>query len=1316
LYVHLRLAGENGPPQEWRVRCNYLNAFADVAQIYLPVYTPGKYTATVFVGSGSQEQLLVDRIELRDVFGAIPKKAAKTQRMLLSDDQLKRLRAEYAAKNPPKQAAALDAAQRRARNEALWASWPPRNALQGACFDPAADPLKSVLAQLAKERGVANVVDLNPWKPTALDQPWGFANAKTGQTYGLADYEARKPCGEVPCADAGDGAVFRQGSYGAANDVVWAWMAANNEQRLSALYRRMIALAQEYENTGSEAAAWDGAVLLAAFADLYPDLDYRVQLTSMQLGAGGSRNTSFRFNFSGGPFGKIQYCNWESAAWIQYCYAYDQLFDFIKGNRELAEFVGTKVPWVKTPQDIVELIDVNILQHGVDCFNRRQMTAEDEDKAHVAAFIMGPGEAAQWALDSSSFRCVDMRMTNAGGIDDHTFASYTREGTGIIGSLGYSKPDGVIRTADRLERLVRGGADPKYNLGDPDRYPSVVGAALSLFDVYCAGGFAPVQGDSGDPARTRQMPDASRRDVYAAAFRWTRDPRFAYMLAGVCGRAGESDTEWKEITTAAAGLRDPRLDQASRVLGGAGFAFLESGRESDDYRFKRAVALTYVTGVGHAHQDTLHVELFSHGCRLAPDIGGRHEGPNRGVPNMRTNRVHNVVEVDGRNFENVMPGSTTAGTGWVEMMKPLPGAQLLTASARATSHPEVSIYRRTLALVDVDEGKPATKPPSTPVYGIGTKHDPDAVTPNSYVFDVFRVAGGKMHTYCFHGAQSGYRDKEIRDIVTNAPLAPAASESAKTYLGQMGNPREGKAPALLEVTWQLDEQAERSFMTSDFSANGARKFPRLSMLNQAGADFLVGNAYSDHYKYDWPFIFVQRRGEQEPQQTVFASVMEMYAGEPYILSKRMLKVTPAEGGALAPVAVEVKTKNGHSDILYSSGVAGRLTDVEGGFRADGLFACVSRDGDGVRLAEIVGGSQLRAPDMEIEVTAPAYEARVTSVDYAAERLTVDKPFPVALSGEEALVGSPANWTSFTLAEVAPQGQSAALKFTRTGRFYQSPVTFAHDKQNWISCEIPPPFYRADVHYYDNGVAVNESGTQSWRVAKIASTERWMHLGWPGFRGSFPVDVAEKDVTDADGDGKRTLRMYPMEDKEKADVRFGGKDFYALEVSRVDEKQNTFYFKTPADAPWAEESWCYNARKMSNEAGTKTWESRYPGFDFQVHLTGNAPVTAIDDADKDGVRKIRIYRFGVGDTIRIETHAQVRRVEKDLYEVRANAPVRVTLPGKTAFVRAAEGVKTITSKAAGQSVAFELSFADVGNKGIALVATSEDGRTALQEAK
>jgi hypothetical protein len=124
----------------------------------------------------------------------------------------------------------------------------------------------------------------------------------------------------------------------------------------------------------------------------------------------------------------------------------------------------------------------------------------------------------------------------------------------------------------------------------------------------------------------------------------------------------------------------------------------------------------------------------------------------------------------------------------------------------------------------------------------------------------------------------------------------------------------------------------------------------------------------------------------------------------------------------------------------------------------------------------------------------------------------------------------------------------------------------------------------------------------------------------------------------------------------------------LEVTRADPANHTFYFKMPNPPKGDNETdyrtggWQYTNRVLENEDGSKRWLASYPGITFTWKLLG-APVSDKDfaDADQDGKRKLLGYLFGPGDTIRINTFVHVRRVG-DGYEVRANVPCTITIPG------------------------------------------------------
>ena len=133
------------------------------------------------------------------------------------------------------------------------------------------------------------------------------------------------------------------------------------------------------------------------------------------------------------------------------------------------------------------------------------------------------------------------------------------------------------------------------------------------------------------------------------------------------------------------------------------------------------------------HWDTLDMRLWAHGICMSPDAGQR---SGYGEPNHRCSRVHNVLEVDGKDWY---------GHSWVENLFDAPGAHYLRAASMAPQGMEhVTLFQRQVSLIDVDEGRnadPTLEQDSAKV-----------VTPSSYVFDVFRASGGKTYTYCFHGS------------------------------------------------------------------------------------------------------------------------------------------------------------------------------------------------------------------------------------------------------------------------------------------------------------------------------------------------------------------------------------------------------------------------------------------------------------------------------------------------------------------------------------------------------------------------------------
>jgi hypothetical protein len=678
----------------------------------------------------------------------------------------------------------------------------------------------------------------------------------------------------------------------------------------------------------------------------------------------------------------------------------------------------------------------------------------------------------------------------------------------------------------------------------------------------------------------------------------------------------------------------------------------------------------------------LNIELFAHGCRVAPDLGGRHEGNLRGSPNMRWNKVHNLVEVDERNFENSYAGSTVAATGWNTSFSPLPGAQFMEHHARATSHTNVSLYARQTALVDVG-------------------------AEDSYVFDVFRVRGGSTHTYCFHGGPT-------EKLAVNTALAPSKDEYLRKHYD--GTQQEGTTPAMLQADWALKPELQKSYQGDRFQADRPVT-TRLALFGHDGDKTLVGNAYSEAYKYNFPFLYVQ--GQRS--ESVFPAIIEPFAGKPFITEKRLVSIPNNEADALRAVGIEVKTTDGRTDILLSDGRPDRkrqLPITNYRLQVSAKFAVISRDADGLRLAELVGGTELAADDIVIKTERSSYGAKLTGVNYDDRTFTVDQPLPSRLlRGAVVGLGSGELQHAFKISEI----NGRTVTHEKTARYFQSAILSTDEKAGTVECEIEPAVFGCDTEFIDGTTVSNEKQDKFWK-ATIQEADRWMNIGYPGYRTSFPNAISWDDIPDANGDGRRTLKLLGRADeKDEQTNSLAGKVLLELDATRIvnaagrdaiaskgalsggsisdpELAGETFYFKLPAEEKYQRGGWQYAYRPLVNEAGKTVLMAYYPGSSFLWKLDGGFAKADFSDANKDGKTKLCAYLFGPGDTMRVDTFVHVRRESPGVYEVRSNVPCAVSLP-RGEFTKAevsADGksFKPIAAKADGARLEVKLAEKDL----------------------
>ena len=321
----------------------------------------------------------------------------------------------------------------------------------------------------------------------------------------------------------------------------------------SAEYKLSLA-ADAYEKTGAKDRGWDAAILLCAYAEKFPGVDHAFQASEP-----GYNFASRRLSW-GSTDGKLLYSGWAGPALRKIVTNYDQLFDFIKDNQELADYIGTKIPWVKKPQDVIELLDTNLLQHGIDCLNRR--VVRDDVAAALLPVVQGVNAISREMLAGGLFKKTHFDMTDAGGLDDQVFSAFNRGGVHYIGAMGYVSA-ALTEILENLNQYHRLGGDPRFDLSDDERYPNLKEARLTKQKLYAAGGFPIVVGDSMDLRRNRAKQDPSFGAI----------PEFP-----------------------------------SRVVEGFGEVVLEDGQGQTNALLKRAVGIHTGVGRGHSHQDTLNFE------------------------------------------------------------------------------------------------------------------------------------------------------------------------------------------------------------------------------------------------------------------------------------------------------------------------------------------------------------------------------------------------------------------------------------------------------------------------------------------------------------------------------------------------------------------------------------------------------------------------------------------------------------------------------------------------------------------------------------
>ena len=1117
--AYLRMSvndGLQGETSSHRVRIGYCEEFYSVAEFYFHAVEKRQFHAELALDRGSKAELLVHNITLDDVLAGTERRAVKNRTTLksgqkLAEEVLEKRREEGHTIRPT-----LPRKERLARDATIWMRFPATNSQASSSFRGGWGSVKGVAEGTAEFSPKAIEEKHGKWTPINMGRPPKnlpkmvnpsdviLFNAKLGLAYTHDDLRHHRPLPDpYPVKDDGAGLFFPD-PQNPSEGKVWCPIA----QRVGTFYREYYGRAgaglKAWKHKGEYDDAHDAAIGLVRWAYAFPTLDYANWITSVVHNVG--------------PFGRDYRCRRrETVAFFMphypmyvkpIMYHYDELYDFIKGNQSVADSVSRFVPWVKTPQDVIKLIDVYLVQTTAKRILRYHYHTDPMDIANLAAIVGDPKVTDPW-MDWLFSRTFIYPLPTA-GIQDAMISGTCRDGGEYIGSSYYVQGENAVRVAASLEQYLDAGGNRKYDLTDPKRYPKAIAHVYyRLGNTVCGWDFPRI----GDVCGPDKYYGHTLRDLNFArhGWKWTKDPKFAFIIRHYIGRKhGETDKEWRDIEKAAATVpRAPWLEARSRMMP-YWAAVLETGHQHDDVRFRRAAYLRIGYGQGHHHDDGLDLQVVAHGQAATIDGGQR---PGYSTPGDRSTKLHNTCQID--DASNFIYSHATA-------LSDHPGARYTAAAGVPPG--KGTLLHRQIALIDVDEGIGSQRLPVAQQRP-GARL-PQGVTPaNSYVFDVFRVAGGRLHTYNFHAT---INDDFRWNATGVAPVKPESANlggvlSPAAYLGSFGRMPEvkehGTAPDTFQVDWRqrrfkapgnkglLFAGTEKHFLGRNFDESAPRRFTRLTMLGVGGCPVMKAEAVCTKWNYHYTCAFLARTAEAEGLESAFVAIIEPYIGKPFITTQRLIQIPDNENDARRAVAVVVETVNGHVDVNFADGRPKKTRDFacEGArLRIAAEHALYSTDEHGFRLAAITGGTLLEAPEVKLELASRRHTGRVVKVDYLARSLWIDRPWPARESESIFEVGVPktSHMTAYTAVRVAPDkdGELTRVTVQRGADYYRSEVVEVDEQTGVVTCVLEP-MMRYVQGIYAGRVASNEACTQFWRAEYLG--ERWFRLaGAPVTKEAF----------------------------------------------------------------------------------------------------------------------------------------------------------------------------------------------------------------------
>jgi oligo-alginate lyase len=692
-------------------------------------------------------------------------------------------------------------------------------------------------------------------------------------------------------------------------------------------------LAAAYAVTGEQVYAHKAGILLDRVADLYPNFDYKAQgLVYEQPGSEGYVSV------------------WHDACeeTRQLVLAYDQVFDGLKGDAELVSFLAAKARQYSLPNPKRSFADVQRnLETGIldDARTHRPKIESNYPRTDVTLATI---EAVLgWPANRERVYAMltDLLgpMTAVDGVSGEKglagYASYATQGT-----------------AEMLARFSR--LDPGFLAEMLKRQPRLCGTFRFHLDTMCLNRYYPSCGDSGAFAQpvdayvgvSFDRNPGTAPSMYSFLWDWyhlTGDAGYVQALYRANGGTAEGLPH--DLTAA-----DPEAvaRQVEEVIQRVGptpdlssvneeqwhLALLRAGHGAE----ARVAWLDYDAGGRHSHADSMNLGLFAKGLDLLPDFGYppvQYGG--WGTPEAEwymTTVSHNTVVVDGKRQGDHAAKTTL----WAE------GESLHAVRAEAPPECGADRFERTVVMVDTSAR-------------------------DSYLLDVFRVAGGADHAK-FLTSHFG--------TLTTQGLSLAPGEE----YGHGAIMRNFQTDARPAPGWWADWQVGDRYHLLPAGVQVHLRYTDLTEGAQAtvAEAWVIPGSYQEPTATWVPRVMVRRQAATGPLVSTFVGVLDPYEAQPQVAGARRLAMSGAEGDA--SVAVEVTLADGRQDLLLAADPKAQES-VEDTWQArtDAQLVLVRRDPAGqIERVAISGGTRLRVGELEVQLAKGAGYVEIRFLQGRAE--------------------------------------------------------------------------------------------------------------------------------------------------------------------------------------------------------------------------------------------------------------------------------------------------------------------------------------------